>query len=103
MNSETVELFGQKLIVHERFALDVLALEERTGSAAEGVMLLAAAISDALKRNWMDAPFYRRRKFKRITTANYLLKNLTVNELLDLKDIIEKLEDAESGGDSKKK
>lgn len=101
---ENIELFGQKLILHERIASDVHDFNDFVKSefgnkkinVIEHAVLCVDVIQDALKANieqlkWFN--FIKKRKYKKILSSQFLLKNLSVEKRNKLfMKIIEDLE-----------
>ena len=99
-----IELFGRKLIMTDRLAVDVIKLDNEREKAGEvdtmqNLLFLAVAISDSLKSN--KAPFWQR--LRKITSPQYLLYNCSISELVALNNILYELENVIPADDSKKK
>ncbi len=94
MKSVEVELFGRKVKLYERSAFDQFELFEYYKAHPEpdyGVRLLGFAmmILDSLKPN---LKWYNKIVLSRKYNTDYLLKNLTPTQLLELEKKINELE-----------
>lgn len=103
MNTEKIELFGYKLLLSERAAIDIFALDDfipkLAGDAPSNLLYYATIVSDAVKINiknlkWYQ--FYRKIKFKRLFTQSELIKRLSYQDIIDLTEIVFRLEGIES-------
>lgn len=115
-NSKEIELFGEKLILHERNAGEVLGyfsfaetMEQTIGAI---VYKAASAVSKALEFNRKPLPrrflFWQRRKVKQFNhrlTVPYLIKHLSPLQLIELEKEVVFLEgfDISRNGDEVKK
>lgn len=97
--TEHVEILGHNLIISERCASDVIALEkfidEHYNDNYANVEAMLTLISDSLKYNFNTCEWYEFRKkrlFKRIIRKDFLLNNLTTSEILAIQQKILELE-----------
>jgi hypothetical protein len=118
MQSEKIKLFNRELLLTERKAFDVYEIEEYMRNSHTTLQILygdALFVQAGLKYNIEDLcikiflfgneiklPFrpFRYLKLKRILSADYLLKNLTRNQILEL---VSKIWYLETGEDISKK
>ena len=95
-----IELFGRKLLISERTQKDVAALarfaETVKDNKTMAMLMFIRVISDALKINLdilKKRNFLKRFRFKRMLKINYLLKHLTLKQIIDNYNlVIEELE-----------
>jgi hypothetical protein len=101
---ENIELFGQKLILHERIASDVHDFNDFVRSEfgnkkvnlIEHAVLCVDVIQDALKANieqlhWFN--FIKKKRYKKTLSSSYLLKNLSAEKRSKLfMKVVEELE-----------
>ena len=93
MVRKTIKLLGRDLVLHQRFAIDVLhAMKRPSETEEEFIQNLALAISDALKENWQDLKGRKQKRVENELSPVSLLSKLTVQELVDLWEQIYKLE-----------
>ena len=101
---KTISLLGKELILHQRFAIDVLGSMDRPDETEkqqiENVLL---AVSDALKENWINLKGHKRKRVERQLSPVGLSEKLTFSEIVNLWEQVAELEGLVGGGDSKKK
>ena len=90
-----IDLFGRKLFISERTKKDVADLSRFVESSkTKDIFLFVRVIEDALKIN-LDAKMniFKRFRLKRILKLKYLIKHLTLQQVIDLYTlVIEELE-----------
>lgn len=110
--SKRVDLFGERLILAERDAYNLLEMQvflKKNEIDDDNIVYLvhaSQAIEDALKFSWQTIPRWRWLKrliVRRKTRSEYLLKNLQVRELNELFSQVLKLENYSEEDDPKKK
>jgi hypothetical protein len=117
--TKEINLFGKKLLLGERTAIDVLNLSEalknydieKKSEPSFYLLTSATVIEDALKININNLKWYnflKKRKYRVQLSAQYLLKNLTQQELMKYTQDVYELEglikDSSGGvGDAEKK
>lgn len=101
--TKEINLFGKKLLLSERNAIDVLELTEAikkrndidTSDTSFFFYTAATVIQDALKINIENLSWYNFRKkslFKKILTSKYLLENLSQKEIFEISSYVYELE-----------
>lgn len=111
MQTKGIELFGRKLILSERYAIDVFEMiefaKQQNGNDPTVYMYQSAkVVESALKVNIRSLKTYqviKKLTYRRILSANNLLKKLTPKEIMDLSKEVYKLEGYEEADDTKKK
>jgi hypothetical protein len=104
--TKEIELFGEKYLLSERTAFDVMSVTELFPGGkmtnSEAASLFAYVVSQALKINLNNLKWYqvfKKRKINKIISTKYLLKNLSVSQIDELWKQVMELE----GVDLKKK
>ncbi len=111
METKGIELFGRELLLSERYAFDVFEMiefsREQDGTDPTVYMYQSAkVVESALKiniRNLKPYQFLKRLTYKRILSANNLLKKLSPKEIMELSKEVYKLEGYEETDNIKKK
>lgn len=112
MKTKQITLFGKELILSERCAADVLNLSEtikvytteEKSSVTFYLMVSTTVIEDALKSNISNLRWYnflKKSNLPKILNANYILKNLSQKEIMDLTKEVYELEGTSTTSDDK--
>lgn len=103
--SKKIELFGRELILHRRFASDVLAvMGMNSETERQQIEVLLVGVSSALKQNWIDLKGRKRKKIESLLSPVGLSKRLAISEIVSIWNQVMELEGLDGGGeDSKKK
>jgi hypothetical protein len=100
-----IQLFGRELVLHQRFASDVLAVIDMPNETQqEQINILLIGVSAALKENWLYLKGRKRKKIEAELSPLGLAQKLSIQKILELWNQVVEIEGlADGSADGAKK